>query len=732
MRALYLYSLLLLALSASAAPPPLPRPNNDDEDNGEERVDVNSKREQGRETLLKRKADPMARTVYDSKDLDKYPDSSLIDILRRLPGVDTGQGNGRSRLRGFDKAYSQILIDGEPMASGSQDGQTQLDRIPVEMVERIELIRTPGAALPGDGSNGAVNIVLKGVSRQSDDKLTSSLGQISDHNTGSLQLQKADKVAGGQMQWSMGAAHRADQGSSRSEHRDDTLQLTDSDRKQHDSSSNEINFAPRWQWQNNAARLTIEPSLFGSESNGSEQAYTRENLPDVPVLSAMQTDNDSRRALWRLSARWWQSLGDGELQARVGTDNGHNQQNQSEFMQLANDQPALALKQSDSSRDHNISASSNWRRIFEGVSAEQSQDFSSGIDLRKRRYHSTRTIEFTSLPFVEHDDEFSADETRISLWLQDQWSINAKQVLIPGWRREWSRRRADDDDTLFHYDQAQISDRPSLHYLYRWTDDTNVRLSAIRSQRMTRLSELNPQLTLATGADAGTIDNPDRGGNPALLPESARSYQAGIEHFFDGDKALMSLSLAHRDVTDLVEQHISLQANGRYIKRPENIAQATIDSLELEWKWPLWQRQITLNGNYRLLRARLQDSQSGDTRNAREKPPGVWNFGVDWTPSRSAWETGFSATHTEAINSHALDADGNDEQYSEDATTALDAYLRWRESKRLRWSFNLRNVLQTRQHTDSYRTLLDGSTVSDQQQWNNTRISYTLGLQISL
>lgn len=91
---------------------------------------------------------------------------TLGDYLRCLPGVTfTGPpGNPADvRLRGMDQGYTQILIDGEPVATGTKERQLQVDRMSLDMVERVEIIRAPTADLSNEGLMGTINIVLRDI-----------------------------------------------------------------------------------------------------------------------------------------------------------------------------------------------------------------------------------------------------------------------------------------------------------------------------------------------------------------------------------------------------------------------------------------------------------------------------------------------------------------------------------------------------------------------------------------
>ncbi|MDP3739750.1 MAG: TonB-dependent receptor [Hyphomonadaceae bacterium] len=103
----------------------------------------------------------------------RFEPLTVGDALKRVPSVtflsDVLESDG-VRLRGLDPAYTQILINGDKVpGSGSDsgafgngaDGAFFVDRIPAELIERIELVRSASANRSGDAMAGAVNIVLR-------------------------------------------------------------------------------------------------------------------------------------------------------------------------------------------------------------------------------------------------------------------------------------------------------------------------------------------------------------------------------------------------------------------------------------------------------------------------------------------------------------------------------------------------------------------------------------------
>jgi vitamin B12 transporter len=111
-------------------------------------------------------------TVLERSDIEASQAPDLIDLLGRQVGVDiarTGGPGGGSALflRGGNSNHALILIDGIRVGSTGQ-GVFDFAHLPLEQIERIELVRGPRAALWGsDAIGGVVHIFTRDPSRTS-------------------------------------------------------------------------------------------------------------------------------------------------------------------------------------------------------------------------------------------------------------------------------------------------------------------------------------------------------------------------------------------------------------------------------------------------------------------------------------------------------------------------------------------------------------------------------------
>lgn len=116
---------------------------------------------------------PASISVITQEDLQRKPVQNLKDVLRDVPGVQlTSEGDNRKgvSIRGLDSSYTLILIDGKRVNSRNavfRHNDFDLNWVPVDAIERIEVVRGPMSSLYGsDALGGVVNIITKKIGQK--------------------------------------------------------------------------------------------------------------------------------------------------------------------------------------------------------------------------------------------------------------------------------------------------------------------------------------------------------------------------------------------------------------------------------------------------------------------------------------------------------------------------------------------------------------------------------------
>ncbi|WP_394753403.1 TonB-dependent receptor domain-containing protein [Crenothrix sp.] len=101
-----------------------------------------------------------ASTVYTRKDIERLQVKTLPELLRGTTGLDMTQNGGLGTttsvfMRGTNSDHVLVLVDGIKVGSVTL-GTTPFEFVPIDQVERVEIIRGPQSSLYGSEAMGGV------------------------------------------------------------------------------------------------------------------------------------------------------------------------------------------------------------------------------------------------------------------------------------------------------------------------------------------------------------------------------------------------------------------------------------------------------------------------------------------------------------------------------------------------------------------------------------------------
>lgn len=103
--------------------------------------------------------------VVSADQVGRFPDANIGDALKRVSGINVQYDQGEARfgqIRGTSPDLSSVMINGNRIPSAEGDARNvQLDLIPADMIQTIEVNKVITPDMDADAIGGSVNLVTK-------------------------------------------------------------------------------------------------------------------------------------------------------------------------------------------------------------------------------------------------------------------------------------------------------------------------------------------------------------------------------------------------------------------------------------------------------------------------------------------------------------------------------------------------------------------------------------------
>jgi outer membrane receptor for ferrienterochelin and colicins len=526
-----------------------------------------------------RRNDTASRVVVSHDELVKYGDASVLDALKRLPGITVGGGG--VTMRGLGSGYTQILVNGQRMPPGFL-----LEALAPDSIERIEIVRAATAEYSLEAIAGTINIVLRKAVGKKTAELKLSAGGGPGSTAEGITLGKSDNR--GNVGYTLSATvnhwtrdYRQAERVSSTEPGGAVTALRDTDTLYRQRFI-PLNANARLNWDlGEGASLSWQTFYNAGRSRGVEDNRTTTLLgpayphPYLPV--GWTIDSDSLRSELGLEKRF---EGGAKLDAKLTLDLSRVGRHMGRKGFRGQDL-VLDTVDEDRFRENEFTTTGKYLvPLFDGHAFAFGWD--AGHD-RDRQHNIRIDRPLSDAPPFNVDIGYAATVDRLAVYGQDEWDVRPGWSLYLGARWEGVRTRTTG------YAFAPVSAgygvfSPLMQALWKipGSKQDQLRLALTRTYRAPTMRQLIPAVFYAS---VNTEVSSDYTGNAGLRPELATGVDAAYEHYFSGG-GLVTLSAATRSIRDFIRDMTRFDG-ARWVTAPINQGGAEVRSLALEIKLPL-------------------------------------------------------------------------------------------------------------------------------------------------
>lgn len=634
--------------------------------------------------------------VYDQEFFAKFEPVSVGDQLRRVPGVAFTSDIGESdapQLRGLGQGFTQILVNGRPIPGAGNDRTVFVDRIPAEIIDRIEIIRSPSADIDSQGVGGTINIILKdgeslppgviaraGYTHDVESGEGRGNGSVSWSGRNAADTTFFSLTVDAQERFnqkyvveevfeedSVGFAEEVARGGigRNLEQWDDPANSVAVERVEEDdvrdtqdlSLNGDVTFN-----LDDDTSLRFDAFYLSTERDEHQDTTIIEGDGSVGGLEFDDAelefqDADFDQTSGGIAGVFNSYLGDvGEFQAELAYSNFKDEGQEDTFEEEPDNIVSSEVNDADDTEwtggmsiKHQFAGWANGLGI-EGVEGK----FGVSGKMKDREYQLVVNDDLDDDEFTTSDSRFDYEERRLDLYAVFKWELSPTVVLETGVRGEHTETEQSYTSDFFEAgdleettngdaDSDEFMLNPSAHLQWSVTDVDQIRVSLAKTVRRPSIDQLVPAFALESPGDEDVTI-----GNPGLEMESSIGFDIGYERRL-GRQGIFGVNFFTRSISDL----IGLVNTGEDVDGigldPEdfpgglytfqNIGDADVMGLEFDLSTPLDFMGLPETGvfaNYTWLESDRDDPATGDDIAIDYQPDYVYNVGI--THNIPSWE----------------------------------------------------------------------------------------------
>lgn len=669
------------AQGSTAPPPPAEKPA------PLQRVEVN-----GESRTADRRYATSAKLIVSAEELTRFGDTSIAEALQRVPGISVARTDGKEleiRLRGLGNGYTQILLDGSPVPRNFS-----IESLSPEMVERIEVIKSPTADLGTQAIAGTINIISKRALRKPVLAAKVAAGMTNSKGSGQASLDYSDRQA--QLAWGLSSSLVrttdtypliARSSETLADGREVYARTNVADER---VSTNSLSLAPTFEYKLGDQRTL---SLGGWVQGGITHYLNLDRRQDIRgEPPRFVSDSLGARTTYQQGRLTAQYKGTAAEHARLETKlilaSSRRHSDALLLGQDAAEKPVLERVVASLAKEHSVNATGKL-----AMDLGDDHALAAGWDLqtthRSEVRLQTESSPIAGYPTEDLDERYTARIHRAAAFLQDEWTVSPRLSAYIGIRWESLRTSTTGTELPGVAVRSSVAS-PVAQVLWKVPDTKSdqVRLNLGRTYKAPTARELVPRRWVVNDNAPTT---PNFQGNPTLQPELAWTLDLAYERYL-ANGALVNLGVFMRRIQDVVLP-VTQEIDGRWVERPSNAGAASVQGLEGEFKGSLrtlFAAAPDVQLRMGLMRAWSSVGQLPAPGNRLSRQPrALVTLGADGKVGRSAWTAGINF----AFEQGAYARNSRTSAVTAPDVRKLDLYALWEPTRTHKLRLSLTNAL---------------------------------------
>ncbi len=592
---------------------------------------------------------------YDTDYFQRFEPLTAGDALKRVPSVtflsDVIESDG-ARLRGLPPGYTQILINGEKVPGSNDDRSFFMDRIPAELISRVEIVRSSSARRTGDAVAGTINIELRdayqldggyirgGALHYRDGEFEPSFGAVLGTQAGPGRLLLGANLQGRHnpklktsLRYGDSPENNPDYATEEYDNREDQTDTRD---------GKDYSFNGSYQIDGADTKFSLNGFYVKTDRTETERSFEFDDEGEFSTDNSniARIDQENFSIDGKLSHDW--SLGKTSL--RMGYAQFKEDRVETEYeIDFGDEAFEGGLTDTDKldkefsiKLDHEIPLGNDMKVVFGGFfqnkdrrsdiyEAEQEADFEGDWD-------RTKDIPDDLVGAFDPREPVTGGLSDISEHRRDLFGLVEGKHGSVSWEAGLRYENTKVDITDREDPIDPIHARNDYDYLLpsaslKWdvTAQDRIIVSGARTVRRPEFNYISPALLEEEVGDSDLL------GNPLLKPEKAWGFDIGYERKL-GRRGIVGVNIFYRDVKDLIELantgEEGSEGDGTFVYQPRNVGDGKVYGIEFDLSTDLGFIGLPntgLFGNFSWLDSEITDALG--KRRFNDQSDYVYNFG---------------------------------------------------------------------------------------------------------